>query len=227
MHQNSAFYQELMDMRYPFVMIDRYCPDVHTDSIVFDDEDTAFRLTEALIRAGHERIGLLLSQESFVTAVNARSLGYRKALELYNLQYHEEWVDRNIYDILDLSPDSLHQLGSTYSEFLDKFHHQAPTAIVTVNIYAAEQANADLATIQMALMQAIIEDGAYDVDYELKIPLASISHKPLSLDLTPVVVQAVQSGESLGQEAMRLIIARISGSIADTPQTIKIPMTIQ
>jgi LacI family transcriptional regulator len=225
--QNAAFYQELQDKRYPFVMLDRYCPEVSTDRIVFDDANATYRLTEILINAGHRRIALLLSTETFATAVQERLVGYRQALEDHNITYNPRWVGQSIYEVFDIEPENLDELRTTYITCLETIRHTAPTAVISINNYSAEQVNIDLAKIQLELMHAVIDAGVKDIDYEIKVDLASISHKPLSLNLTPLIALAIQSGETIGEKVMELLLGRISKTIPDTPQKLVVPMEIQ
>lgn len=224
---NAAFYEELQDKHYPFVMLDRYCPSVSTDYVIFDDAEATYRLTEILINAGHRRIAILLSTETFATTVSDRLAGYRKALADHNIDYNPQWVGQNMYEILDVVPETLEQLRSTYMTFLEAIRQKGPTAVIAINNYSAEQANVDLAKIQMELMHALINADVKTIDYEIKLALASISHKHLNLNLTPLIALAIQSGEEIGEKAMELLLARISRTLPDSPQKFVVPMKIQ
>ncbi|MBN1875466.1 MAG: GntR family transcriptional regulator [Anaerolineae bacterium] len=226
-HLNTAFYRELQQRHYPFVLLDRYCPEIPSDYVGFDDEQVTYQLTEILIKEGHRRIALLISSEAFATSVHDRLRGYRRALEDHRIAYNERWVGQTVYDVFNFIPDTLPQLQKTYVEFLAYIRREAPTAIVAINNYSAEQANDDLVTIQMELMQAMINAGVQAIDYELKIPLASISHKMLSLNLMPLRALAMQSGETLGEKAIHLLLDRLHRKITGPPKTIIVPMKVQ
>ncbi|HOU13081.1 MAG TPA: GntR family transcriptional regulator [Anaerolineae bacterium] len=225
-HLNTALYRKLQDKHYPFVMVDRYCPEVLTDHVIFDDEGAGYQLTETLINRGHRRIGMLTSSESFATSVRDRLRGYRRALQTHGLPYKEEWISQTIYEVLRLSPESLGQFRSTYLDVLAYLRQEAPTAVVAINNYAAEQANIDLMQIQMALLQAVIGANAQVVDCQLNIALATVSHKPLNLKHTFMVALALQMGEELGERAVNLLIQRLNQTAVGTPQTIVLPMKI-
>jgi len=226
-HLNRDLYRKLLDERYPFVMIDRYCPDAHPDVAVFDDELAGYELTNILIRQGHRRIALLIGTETFATSVQDRLRGYRRALEEHGIAYDERWVGAEMDDVLGVSLDELDQLKKNYSVFLDWMHESAPTAVVAANNYLAERANAALTKIQMALMQAVIDTHVQGVDYQLKVSLTSITHRPLMLDLTPLVALAWQSGEVLGEKAMELLVDRIHGDAPAPPRIVRVPMKIR
>ncbi len=225
-HLNGAFYQQLQDKHYPLVMVDRHCPEVAADYVVFDDAETTYRLTEILINQGHRRIALLVSTEDFATSVHDRLRGYRQALEAHGLTFEERWVGQTIANVLPLPPETLERLPDVYGEVTHYLHEEAPTAIVAINNYAAEQANIDLMQVQLQLMQAVIANNVPQADYKLNIALATISHKPLVLKHTFLVALAVQSGEELGECAMDLLIKRLSGILKESPQSLVVPMKI-
>ena len=226
-HLNKELYRRLLDERYPFVMIDRYCPDVYPDVAVFDDELAGHELTNILIRQGHRRIALLTGTETFATSVQDRLRGYRRALEEHEIAYNEQWVGAEMDDVLDVSLDELDYLKKNYAVFLDWMHESGPTAVVAVNNYLAERANAVLTKIQMALMQAVIDAHVQGVDYQLKISLTSITHRPLTLDMTPLVALAWQSGEVLGEKAMELLVERMKRNEPAPPRIVRVPMRIR
>lgn len=225
-HLNTALYRELRERDFPFVMIDRFSPEVPTDYVIYDDEDATYQLTDILIRNGHRRIAILLSTELQMTSVRDRIQGYREALEARGLVYDERRVCQTIYEAFDISPDDLGRLRDTYAEFLAYIHRDAPTAVVAINNYLAEQANIDLMKIQMELMQAVIDDNAQDIDPELNIAMTSISHKRLALNNTYLVALALQPGETLGEEAIDLLIGRIDGTVTGSPRPVVVPMDI-
>ncbi len=225
-HLNAPLYQNLVEKRYPFVMVDRYCPEVPTDRVIFADEQAGYNLTETLIRRGDRRIAFLTSSESFATSVCDRLRGYRRALQDYGLPYDERWIGRTISEVLNLNSGSLEQFPSTYRDFLTHLRQEAPTAVVAINNYAAEQANIDLMQMQIALLQAVIEDNAQPVDCELNIALAAISHKPLNLKYTFTVSLALQTGEELGERAVGLLLQRLNRTLVRIPQSIVMPMQV-
>ena len=187
-----------------------------------------YQLTDILIEYGHRRIAILLSNEPQMTSVRERLRGYREALEAHGLVYDERFVCETIYEAFGISSDNLNHLHDSYAGWLGHIHRNGPTAVVAINNYLAEQTNIDLMKIQMELMQAVINDGAQDVDPELNIALASISHKRIALRNTFLVALALQSGETLGEKAMELVVGRIDGTVTGPSKSIVVPMdTVQ
>jgi len=224
---NQDLYRDLLQLGYPFVMVDRYCPEVHPDVVVFDDEGAGYELTKALIRQGHRRIAMLAGTETFATSVKDRMLGYRRALEEFGLPYDERWVGTDLDDVLGVSLEDPDELKGRFVTFLDWMHTHGPTGVVAVNNYLAERANAVLTRIQIVLMQAVIEAQTPDVDYALDVSLTSITHRPLMLDVAPPVALAWQSGEVLGEKSMEMLVERLGKETTALPRIVRIPMEIR
>lgn len=224
---NQDTYRDLLQQGYPFVMVDRYSPEVHPDVVVFDDEGAGYELTNALIRRGHRRVAMLTGTETFTTSVQDRVRGYRRALEECGLPCEDRWVGAEMEDLLGISSDHVDDLKERYVDFLDEMRTQGPTGVVVANNYLAERANALLTKIQIALMQAVIEDQVTDIDYSLDIELASVTHRPLRLDVIPLVALAWQSGEVLGERAMEMLVERLQRSVPGAPRVEYVPMEIR
>ncbi|MCJ7548303.1 MAG: hypothetical protein MUQ30_01305 [Anaerolineae bacterium] len=99
-----------MDERYPFVMIDHYCPDMRPDVAAIDDELAGYELTNTLIRQGDRLIALLVGIETFAISAQERFRGYGRALEEHGIAYDERWVGAEMDDVLGVSLDELDQL---------------------------------------------------------------------------------------------------------------------
>jgi DNA-binding LacI/PurR family transcriptional regulator len=223
---NRALYQEIVDRKFPFVMIDRYCPGIDVDRVIFDDEAAGYDLTKLLIHRGHQRIAILPGTEIETTSVQARMRGYRRALRDHSLPFNERWICKDIFEVLDLPADKVNDLRYDYRDFLERTRRDAPTAVFAINNYIAEQMHIDLMKIQMKLMQSVIDDQALDVDVQLDIDIATVTHKQLDLDETSLTGLALQAGEALGREAMALLINRIDQVLGPEPQHIELPMEI-
>jgi GntR family transcriptional regulator of arabinose operon len=223
---NAFFYQELTDSSFPFVMIDRYCPGIKTDYVGFDNVNAGYRLTEALIQAGHSQIAILTGAEPAVSPSTERLDGYRKALKDYGLPYRPQWVKEDIYQVLDLAPDAPAHPKTMLPKFLEN-SHKVPTAFVAINGGIARSADDRLSKLQMELLHLVIDADVKNVDYDINLSQAAICHNQLDLNLTPLVAQAISSGEDLGARAVELLLDRMSKSIPETPQQVVLPMRIQ
>jgi GntR family transcriptional regulator of arabinose operon len=222
---NAAFYAELQEKNFPFVMIDRYCPDVHTDRVLFDDTMAGYQLTEFLITQGHRRIAALPGSEE-VSSVEDRLRGYRKALEDHGIAYDTGLVCQSVYEALGISRESIQSSRGATEKLIERVRESAPTAIFTINNYIAEQAHIDLMQIHMELLQALVDTNTQGVNPELNIAIVSVTHKNNLPKSAPCVALALQPGELLGEKGMELLIGRISDTLPIRPHTILLPMEI-
>lgn len=223
-HVNAALYQEMRARAYPFVMIDRYCPEVATDRVLFDDETAGYRLTEFLIKQGHRRIAALPGTEVYISTVRERLRGYRTALEKYGLPYDENLVCQDIYQALGITRQALQDSNSAKVRLIEHIRQYAPTAIFSINNYLAEEAHLELLGIRMALMQALIDTQTQGVNSALRIPIATVSHKRFAPPSAPCIAMAWQPGEILGERGMELLIERINQPNTVPPRTVTMPM---
>lgn len=85
---------QLNEEKVPFVLVDRFFPDLDCDYVVADNLGGGYRATEHLILLGHKEIGFVYHSDAdirYTTSVRDRYEGYRKALEDYHLDFKESW----------------------------------------------------------------------------------------------------------------------------------------
>jgi len=70
----------LMRANIPFVLIDRYFPSFHTNYVVTDNFQAAYRATSHLIDSGYKRIGMV-AYKSGLIHMKERVKGYRNAIQ--------------------------------------------------------------------------------------------------------------------------------------------------
>jgi DNA-binding LacI/PurR family transcriptional regulator len=78
----------------PFVLVDRYFPDLDSDYVVADNVGGGYRATEHLLILGHTRVSFVYSSKGslLTTSVRDRWQGYRRALHEYGQPYNEALV---------------------------------------------------------------------------------------------------------------------------------------
>ena len=81
----------------PFVLIDRYFPDIETNYIVVDNAQAAFEATSHLIGKGYRKIACI-TLNVHLNNMNQRVLGYKQALIENNIQ-----VDENLIKMMPFS----------------------------------------------------------------------------------------------------------------------------
>jgi len=75
-------------------------------------------------------------------------------------------------------------------------------------------------------MASVIEGTAVDNSYELNISLAAISNRWFSNENPSLVALALQSGETLGAQAMELLLRRIKQTDTGPMRSVVVPMEI-
>ena len=190
--------------RVPFVLVDRYFPDLDSDYVVADNHGGGYRATEHLLILGHRRVGFVYSGKGslLTTSVRDRWQGYRRALleygQLYDEQLVFQWPDRSNADPAGASDHLLLREGG-------------PTAIFAVNDAVA-----------LELLQAAQRVG-------LRVPedLALVGFDDLSFaaHLSPPLTTVAQPRMDLGLRAGHLLINRIEGQ-GNLPRHIDLPTSL-
>ena len=85
----------------PFVLVDRYFPDVTTNYVALDNFQASYMAVNHLIDHGHKRIGMI-SFDTQLHHLKERKRGYMEAL----LEHDHDFVDGRL---IELSPDFLPQ----------------------------------------------------------------------------------------------------------------------
>jgi GntR family transcriptional regulator, arabinose operon transcriptional repressor len=174
----------------PFVLVDRYFPNLDSDYVVADNLGGGYRATEHLLILGHRRIGFVYSAKGslLTTSVRDRWQGYRRALLEYGQPYDErlvfQWPARSPSDPIGASDHLLLREGG-------------PSAIFAVNDAVA-----------LELLQAAQRVG-------LRVPedVALVGFDDLSFaaHLNPPLTTVAQPRMDIGLRAGHMLINRIEG----------------
>ena len=92
----ALFYHQVVDppkglSRGPAVLLDARSPGGTISSVVPDEVGGARTAVEALLAAGHRRVGYVASNDD-IPARSLRLVGYRQALEVYGLEFDPDYV---------------------------------------------------------------------------------------------------------------------------------------
>ncbi|HLZ57373.1 MAG TPA: GntR family transcriptional regulator [Ktedonosporobacter sp.] len=189
----------------PFVLIDRYFPDLAADYVGPDNVGGGYRATEHLLILGHERIGFVSSPIETLqqtTSVHDRWEGYRSALEKYGISYDETLV-------IPKTTIAQADAQAVYTEFLLQPDH--PTAIFAGNDLVA----LDLLHIARRHGIRIPED----------LALVGFDDLSFAAHLTPPLTTVAQPLMDVGLRAGNLLISRIEGQITP-PKRIELPTSL-
>lgn len=88
----DEFYSQLKSSQIPAVLIDSYCNDHYFDTIKINDRNGAYIATKYLIENGHKEIALVVGVMNDFGVMQKRYLGYRDALNEYNIPFNEKLV---------------------------------------------------------------------------------------------------------------------------------------
>lgn len=187
----------------PFVLVDRYFPDLDTDYVVGDNFGGGYRATEHLILLGHIRISFVYTNVDTLrtTSVRDRWLGYKQALQAYDVPYDDALMfqrpaiqagAQHPYDAFLLGPDR-------------------PSAIFAVHDGEA-----------LELLRA-----AHRCKLYVPEDLALVGFDDLSYaaHLNPPLTTVAQPRMELGLRAGNLLINRIEG-YKGPPQHVELPTTL-
>lgn len=186
---------------FPFVLVDRYIPELDCDYVASDNVGGGYRATEHLLILGHTRIGFAYSSAGglLTTSVRDRWEGYRKALHEYQQPYDESLVYGNLsgYDS---------DVSTIYDEIVSRTDR--PDAIFAVNDAVA-----------LGFLRAAQR-------HNLRVPedLALVGFDDLSFAAhlsTPLTTVAQQRIE-LGIHAGTLLINRIESQVATPPKHVEL-----
>lgn len=219
-YQNAALYRELVDQRFPLVMVDRYYPQVPTDHVVFDDEAAGYELTKSLLARGHERIAVLPHSEVEATSVRNRISGVRRALEEHCIAFgeHNVWLD--IYSTLFPSRDQDRSDPTSIDRLRARLERERPTALVTINADVLDHLLVDLMMLDSNRGVDATEPAVADLE------IAAFTHqRPTGNGPFPITV-ALHSGEELGTNAAELLIRRIELGMSGDPTATTVAMQL-
>lgn len=117
----------LNNLNIPVLLVNRIIPNYTGSLVVIDNFQAGYIATRHLINLGHTRIGFFSGQQKTSTASQQRFLGYKQALENYQLTYCED------YCVFDL--DWRMETGYTAAETF--FNHsvtkKCPSALLLAN----------------------------------------------------------------------------------------------
>jgi len=83
--------KSLQEQALPFVLVDRYYPDLPSNYVALDNYKAAYIAVQHLVERGYKRIGLL-GYETPLHHLNERKRGYLTALKDYKIAFTNSWL---------------------------------------------------------------------------------------------------------------------------------------
>jgi LacI family transcriptional regulator len=121
-NKNAQLLESIQDSEIPVVLVDREVKSANFDGVFIDNYKGAFDGVEALIRAGHRKIGIIAGPATSKPGKD-RLKGYLEALRLYDIPVNEAYVQHG-----DFRWESGYHLAQRLMELEDR-----PTAIFVSN----------------------------------------------------------------------------------------------
>jgi LacI family transcriptional regulator, fructose operon transcriptional repressor len=181
--QTSEAFPDIVKTDLPIVLIDRQAPGADLDSVLIDNEGSAYELTEHLIQDGHRRLGAMFGSTS--TTGRERRRGFLQALQDYELQ-----ADAELIFTVEAREDVGYQ---TTQKLLD--HPHPPQAIFCSNGLMARGA-----------FQALRESGLFIPE---QIAFASFDDPPWASLIEPPLTVIRQPTQEIGRTACELLLERL------------------
>ena len=188
MHDESILH--LQEEQVPFVLIDRYIPDIEADYVGPDNIGGGYRATEHLLILGHKRIAFMKSYDDTLqtTSVRDRWEGYRKALHEYNIPYDESLL-------VPQTDTPKIAMRECYEAFLSRADR--PGAVFAVNDIVALELMKTAQHLGIHIPQDLALVGFDDLSY--------------AAHLSPPLTTVAQPLMDVGLRAGNLLISRIEG----------------
>ncbi len=98
--KNSEDILRLKKRNFPFVLIDRYYPEIETNIVSMDNTEGIFLLAEQLIRLGRKRIGFV-SLSINLEPLRERLVSYVQTMEKYGLPIEEGFIHELDYENIE------------------------------------------------------------------------------------------------------------------------------
>jgi LacI family transcriptional regulator len=186
----------------PVVVMDRRMPlQADVDVVRCDSEEAAHRLVRMLIGLGHRRIACLSGPKTVSTAED-RVAGYRRALREAGLVEHKNLVLRGSF-----TQENGYEMAKSVLQVAPP-----PSAVFAAHNYFAP------GVLKRARELALRVPGDLSV--------VAFDDLPSTLANEPFLTAAVQPAYEMGQEATKLLLARLSGSAPDECQEQILPIAI-
>ena len=176
----------------PLVVLDNEYDDMLYDYVAINNSDGSYAITKLLIDNGHKNIGLINSSYQ-INNFKKRKMGYRNALDDYNLPFRPE---NEI--LVDPSPEGSYRDTATYLKaFLNELSlDELPTAFYAVND-----------NIAIGAVRAFQE-------LNIDISICGFDDLPISKLFNPPLTTVQVDKKQLGKIAVSRLINKINGDIS-------------
>lgn len=182
---NSRILNELVEEKFPFVLLDRLSEDIKTDTVTVDNVLGSKEAIRFLIEQGHKRIGILLYPLEHKSPRIERLQGYKKALEEYGIT-----LDESLIKVCDF------ENGSGIKATCDLLSlPNRPTAIFSTHSF-----------LNLEVLSGIKKSG-FKVPKDVSV--IGYDDYPWVPHLDPPLTTVAQPAFKMGIQAMKLLINKL------------------
>jgi LacI family transcriptional regulator len=178
---------------FPVILVARHLPDFEENCIYIDNSAASFKATKYLIELGHKRIAHVSGRPDHPDGAS-RLRGYKMALENFGIEIHPDLIVEGNFRRQSgvLAVENLLSKGISFSA-----------------IFAAND--------QMAFGVRL---GLYRRGIRVPddLSLVGFDDEPAAAFMVPPLTTVRQPAVELGQEAARIILARLKGQSISTPK---------
>jgi LacI family transcriptional regulator len=184
--QSKTELEIMIEEEYPFVLIDRYFPELDTNYVILDNEGCSMALVNQLIRNGKKKIALITS-DTHLLVMNMRRDGYVRAL----------------------SDAGLPVLPELYGE-VKRSEYETDMIRVLDNLFrAVPDVDGFYFTTHYLGMEALRYFYRHQVDITERIGLACLHTSPCFDILAPQMSVACQPIREIGQKAVHILVEEL------------------
>jgi GntR family transcriptional regulator of arabinose operon len=194
--KNRIIVDKFLRNNIPVVLADRYISSSDVDYVTTNNFDGAYELTEYLINRGHVNIAITLSD--LVSTERQRLEGYKKALMDHRIPIDQSFIFTN---------------SDPFSE--ERCAENARLILTRCDTFSALFAGHDR-------IAYVIQSVAKDLGIHIPEDLSLVGYDDLNIMNPPPLPLTTmhQPIYEMGQESMKVIMARIRGGLTETQQIV-------
>lgn len=190
---NSDILERLQKAQFPFVLIDRYIPEMDYSYVVSDNENGTIELVQHMVDQGRKKLALFSISPSHLTSIKDRISGFSKALKKNGIK-----EDKDL--IIEIPFDDIDSLDRSFDLLIEK----GVDAIITLNNSLAHE--------------CIKACKKRNIDIPNDIAFASFDDVAWFQLLSPGITGVKQPIIDMGKKAVELLLAKLEGKSKENEQ---------
>ena len=182
--QNDTEFLKLKKEKYPFVLIDRYLEIEGINSVIVDNFNAAYAATEHLINLDLKNISFLSISPSYISTINDRINGFKKALKENNISVKKNsLIEIDFNNIQKETDKAIGKLNSSEDKVQAIFTSNNSIAIACLNSFSK-----------------------FNISFPKDIALLSFDDIDLFKINNPPITAVAQPVEVIGEKAVEILL---------------------